>query len=103
MRAYHIYGRERTDLRLTDKAERAYSGGPDAMEIREYSDRVEDPETDRLTTVYAYTLVNASGEPESARMTADELNAELEAIADGQDAMLAEIEGQCDDDEDDDD
>lgn len=89
----HIYGSQPTILRLTDKAEAYYRG--EEMTIFEHADRTENPETGRNETTYTYSYImsptgrpTTSSGPESRQMTAEQLNAELEAMADA----LAEID-----------
>ena len=82
------YGRDHTEFRLTEKAQRFYSGCSD-ITIFEYDDRDVNPETGRLESVYTYSYIlsstgtpTTSSGPESERMSAADLNAELEALAD---------------------
>lgn len=70
------YGKSRTNLTLSNKASELYSGS-DPFEIYEYEDYIED--TDEAVYTYSY---KAWGDPETRRMTEDELNADLEALAD---------------------
>lgn len=83
----HIYGSQPTTLHLTDKAETYYSG--EEMTIFEHASRTENPETGRNETTYTYSYImsptgrpTTSSGPESPQMTADQLNKELEAMAD---------------------
>ena len=68
------YGNVRTHLSLSGKAEDLYSGS-DPFEIYEYED-----EDGNFTYTY-----RAWGNPETKHMTEDELNADLEALADAMD------------------
>lgn len=89
MTQYKIYGNDQTHLILSDKAHRLYDG--EEMVIREYESREIDPETDMLASTYEYTYIWAHG-PESQRMNENELNAELEEMADQFAADAAEYD-----------
>lgn len=87
MKNYKVYGNDHTHLILTDKSRHFYSG--EEMEIREYEIRDIDLETDRLASTYEYSYIWAYGS-ESPRMSENELNAELEELADQNAAFDAE-------------
>ena len=72
----HQYGKSRTNLTLSSKANELYSGS-DPFVIYEYEEYDED--TDEAIYTYSY---KAWGNPETRRMAEDELIAELEALAD---------------------
>ena len=74
------YGRESTHLRLTRKAFDLYNGS-DFFTIYEHEIDIMDDDGWIVDTEYKYSY-KALGGPESAPMTAEELNAELEALAD---------------------
>ena len=83
----HIYGSQPTHLTLSDKAFRYYSG--EEMTIFEHEDTDINPATDRPERVYSYSYImsptgrpTTSSGPESQRMTAEQINAELESMAD---------------------
>lgn len=70
------YGMKHTNLTLSSKASELYSGS-DPFVIYEYEEY--DEEIDEAVYTYSY---KAWGNPETRRMTEDELNADLEALAD---------------------
>ena len=79
------YGSEVTHITLTEKAQRYFDENAE-MGIREYSDW-----NDAGEIVYSYTLTYSYA-TESSPMTAEQLNTELEILADEQAAALAEID-----------